>query len=398
MFILATTELQKVPATILSRCQRHSFRRIDAPVIAEYLEYIAKQESFTLSHEAAELIARLAEGGVRDALSLLDQCSADSNIDVAAVYSAMGLAGNRRTAELFDHVLEHRADLVLEEFNALWMDGKDPMSFLGELSGLLRDALIMQVAPKSAMSLASGSFDGETLGSLAKRMTSEEIICAMKTIQSGMAGMKDSPNPKTAAELCLVSLCNDALGESPARLCARISRLEQQIKSGVGIPAPEEWDDEDELESCCPPDEAEYDEDDIDPEAFREEQPEDSFLQRDDKPKPLMETPAADRSDSLLWPEICQRAAETLPMEIRPHVGDGASVRGGVDGGVLTVQVVPGFLFGRFNRPEVVAKLSSIASDVAGRELRVVIAELRDTQRQQRSLDELRQFKEVKFL
>ncbi len=87
MFILATTELQKVPATILSRCQRHSFRRIDTPDIAEYLEYIAKQENFKLSHEAAELIARLADGGVRDALSLLDQCSASATIDLEAVYS-----------------------------------------------------------------------------------------------------------------------------------------------------------------------------------------------------------------------------------------------------------------------------------------------------------------------
>ena len=74
MFILATTELQKVPATILSRCQRHSFRRIDTPELADYIEYIASQERFSLSADAAELIARLADGGVRDALSLLDQC------------------------------------------------------------------------------------------------------------------------------------------------------------------------------------------------------------------------------------------------------------------------------------------------------------------------------------
>ena len=73
MFILATTELQKVPATILSRCQRHSFKRIEAPTIARYLETIALKEGFTLTSDAAELIARLAEGGVRDALSLLDQ-------------------------------------------------------------------------------------------------------------------------------------------------------------------------------------------------------------------------------------------------------------------------------------------------------------------------------------
>ena len=108
MFILATTELQKVPATILSRCQRHSFKRIDAPTIAAYLEYIAGREGFTLTRDAAELIARLADGGVRDALSLLDQCSASETIDLDAVYSAMGLAGNRRTASLLDRILDHQ--------------------------------------------------------------------------------------------------------------------------------------------------------------------------------------------------------------------------------------------------------------------------------------------------
>ena len=122
MFILATTELQKVPATILSRCQRHSFRRIDTPDIAEYLEYIAKQENFKLSHEAAELIARLADGGVRDALSLLDQCSASATIDLEAVYSAMGLAGNRRTAQLMSSILDHDTDKTLRDFNSMWMD------------------------------------------------------------------------------------------------------------------------------------------------------------------------------------------------------------------------------------------------------------------------------------
>jgi DNA polymerase-3 subunit gamma/tau len=123
MFILATTELQKVPATILSRCQRHSFKRIDASNIADYLEYIASKESFKLTHDAAGLIARLADGGVRDALSLLDQCSASENIDLEAVYSAMGLAGNRRTIQLMNHVIAHDTAKALKDFNSLWMDG-----------------------------------------------------------------------------------------------------------------------------------------------------------------------------------------------------------------------------------------------------------------------------------
>ena len=116
MFILATTELQKVPATILSRCQRHSFRRIETRRIADYLESIAKSERFDLSRDAAELIARLADGGVRDALSLLDQCSAAEKIDVESVYATMGLAGKRRVARMLDRILNRETAAVLKEF------------------------------------------------------------------------------------------------------------------------------------------------------------------------------------------------------------------------------------------------------------------------------------------
>jgi len=206
LFILATTELQKVPATILSRCQRHSFKRIDSPMIAEYLEYIASKENFRLSHDAAGLIARLADGGVRDALSLLDQCSASETIDLEAVYSAMGLAGNRRTLLLMENIIAHETAKAIKDFNSLWMDGKDPAVLLTELSNLLRDTLMMLVAPKGGLSLISGGYDSEALISLASRMTREEIMCAMETLGKYLASMKESSNPKVTAELCLVDL------------------------------------------------------------------------------------------------------------------------------------------------------------------------------------------------
>ena len=250
MFILATTELQKVPATILSRCQRHSFKRIDTPVITEYLEYIAGQEGFTLEHDAAELIARLAEGGVRDALSLLDQCSASEKIDLEAVYSAMGLAGNRRVAELLDHILRHNTEAALKAFSGMWMDGKDPVSLLTELSNLLRDVLMLHVAPKGALELISGAFDTGTLREFAGRMTTEELLCAMNTLQRTLSTVKDAKNTRNAAELCLVSLCDSTLGESVAELRARVSRLERQMEEGVPVRQeergyiPEEYYDE----------------------------------------------------------------------------------------------------------------------------------------------------------
>ena len=406
MFILATTELQKVPATILSRCQRHSFRRIDAPEIAEYLEYIAKQEDFSLSHDAAELIARLADGGVRDALSLLDQCSAAKNIDVDAVYSAMGLAGNRRTAELLEHILSHSTEPALELFNSLWMAGKDPVTLLGELSSLLRDSLMLQVAPKGGQSLVSGSFDGETLKSFAGHMTAEEIICAMETLQRCMNNMRDAKNPKTAAELCLVSLCDNSLGESLSALRARVSRVERMLEEGAAVSAvrqPQRWD-EDELgkQSASYENETEPECGDIDPEYFAEEQPEDSFVQRQDKaPEPGKNEPAEQRGSDMTadcWPKVLEKAMDTLPMDVRHFIGDGTSVRGHMENDVLHIEAVPGFLYGRVNRQEVLTKLSAAASELTGRETRTVLSELKEAPRQQRSLDELKQFKEVRFL
>ena len=415
MFILATTELQKVPATILSRCQRHSFRRIDTPDIAEYLEYIAKQESFKLSHEAAELIARLADGGVRDALSLLDQCSASATIDLEAVYSAMGLAGNRRTAQLMSGILDHDTDKTLRDFNSMWMDGKDPATLLTELSGLLRDTLMTHVAPKGARSLISGGYDDTTLGELSGRMTTEEIICAMETVQKYTASMRESTSPKTTAELCLVSLCDNTMGESIAELRARISRLELQISSGSftpvredkhPTPAPAEEEPERYEPELPQRREETYisEEDDLDPEMFMEEQPEDSFVQRGGRvePEPQAEPEAQPKADAPAgeptWKDICAKAAGSLPMDIKLRLDDSASVRGKIENGTLRIEVMPGFLYGRFNRQDVLAKFSEAATALAGKEIHALLSELHDEPRPQRSLDELKQFKEVKFI
>ena len=415
MFILATTELQKVPATILSRCQRHSFRRIDTPDIAGYLEYIAKQENFKLSHEAAELIARLADGGVRDALSLLDQCSASATIDLEAVYSAMGLAGNRRTAQLMSSILDHNTDKTLGDFNSMWMDGKDPATLLTELSGLLRDTLMTHVAPKGARSLISGGYDDTTLGELSGRMTTEEIICAMETVQKYTASMRESTSPKTTAELCLVSLCDNTMGESIAELRARISRLELQISSGSftpvredkhPTPAPAEEEPERYEPELPQRREETYisEEDDLDPEMFAEEQPEDSFVQRGGRvePEPQAEPEAQPKADAPAgeptWKDICAKAAGSLPMDIKLRLDDSASVRGKLENGTLRIEVVPGFLYGRFNRQDVLAKFSEAATALAGKEIHALLSELHDEPRPQRSLDELKQFKEVKFI
>ena len=401
MFILATTELQKVPATILSRCQRHSFKRIDAPAIAEYLEFIAGKEGFRLEHDAAELIARLADGGVRDALSLLDQCSASDIINLDAVYYAMGLAGNRRTAALMESILDHRTEKAIKDFNSLWMDGKDPTVLLTELSGLLRDVLMMKVAPRGSQSLISGGYDSATLEALGERMTKDELISAMETLQNAQTRIRAGASPKTTVELCLVSLCDSTLEDSIATLRARISRLEEKIKTGIiahAVPSPRYE------EELPPPPEEEY------PEPASYEPPPyiPSPTQTEAAPPPVettqtaepMETPPEeDSAISVSWKEIAAQTAPVLPKDISTRLDDEKSVRGTLEGPLLRLEVIPGFLYGRFNRQEVLAKFSETASRLAGHEVRAQLSELSDDPgSSKRSLEDLKAFKEVRFV
>ena len=237
MFILATTELQKVPATILSRCQRHSFRRIPTQRLADYLMHIAGTEDLKLEEEAAKQIARMADGGVRDALSILDQCSGKGVISTEAVFETMGLAGNRNLIQVLDQILQNDTTGALQLFQTIWLDGKEPASFLGEMSGLLRDVLIVKAAPAGAGELISGNFEREVLDRLAARMTKEELLYCMDAVLAALARIRQVRNPRMVAEVCLVNLCDKRNAESVSALRARLSRLEESVRTGAALPA-----------------------------------------------------------------------------------------------------------------------------------------------------------------
>lgn len=237
MFILATTELHKVPATILSRCQRHSFKRIPVDTITARLNYVAQQEHLNLQPDAAALLARMADGGMRDALTLLDQCCGNECISTDAVISAIGLAGNLRTAQLLRSVAAGDTAGALAQFRELWQDGKDPSALLDELSMLQRDLLMQAVAPRGGRELLSGAYDPVTLEELSGAFSSAQLLANLQSIQQTLGAMASQPNPRIAAELCLIRLCRPELCDDVPTLCARMDKLEQTVYNGA-IPAP----------------------------------------------------------------------------------------------------------------------------------------------------------------
>ena len=231
MFILATTELQKVPATILSRCQRFSFKRITPQDIRKRLLYVSSQEGIDLTEDGAELLSRLADGALRDALSLLDQCAAvGGTINSAAVLEVLGLAGNLQTAQLMERVLRRDAAGALTLLGRLYEGGKDMGAVLGELSTLTRDLLLRKTAPEGGAALLSGGYDGRTLDALEGNVSSTRLLFLASTLQAATADLQRSANRRTDAELCLLRLCDESLSGDLTALCARMDRVESRLE------------------------------------------------------------------------------------------------------------------------------------------------------------------------
>ncbi len=239
MFILATTELHKVPATILSRCQRFSFKRITPQDIAARLSHVARAEGIDLTADGAELLSRLADGALRDGLSLLDQCAAvGGTIDSSAVLEVLGLAGNLQIAGLMSHILARDAKAALLLLDKLYAGGKDVGAVLSELSALIRDLLLRRTAPEGGEVLLSGGYDTATLDKLGKDVSATRLIYLASTVQKAIADLYFSADRRTDAELCLLRACDETLSGDLTALEARIQRLEESSARGQTLQAP----------------------------------------------------------------------------------------------------------------------------------------------------------------
>ena len=241
MFILATTELHKVPATILSRCQRFSFRRISPDEIASRIHYVAYEEGIQIDDAASNLLARLADGALRDGLSLLDQCASSSNGPLTAetVYNCLGIAGARKAAELLTAAAEKDVKTALTLLGEQYAEGKDLSALVDELISLSRDLLILKTAPAFGRSMLTGVCTDEELRALLPRFTSGELLRITTLLQQTAAGFQRSANRRIDVELCLVQMCDASLNLDPVSLNARLTRLEESLVSGQFVSAPQ---------------------------------------------------------------------------------------------------------------------------------------------------------------
>ena len=454
MFILATTELHKVPATILSRCQRHSFKRIPVDTITARLNFVAQQEHLNLQPDAAALLARMADGGMRDALTLLDQCCGNECISTDAVISAIGLAGNLRTAQLLRSVAAGDTAGALEQFRELWQDGKDPSALLDELSMLQRDLLMQAVAPRGGRELLSGAYDPVTLEELSGAFSSAQLLANLQSIQQTLGAMASQPNPRIAAELCLIRLCRPELCDDVPTLCARMDKLEQTVYSGA-IPAPRAsapapkakpepkpvFDDVPPWEPPAPPvsapkakPEPKPVHDDVPPweppappVSAPKAKPEPKPVHDDvppweppetvpapipeptpepvpePEPEPIPEPVSAPAPEAVPaeagtfdWQALCAYMERELPVGIYHFLLDPLQAAGELADGTLTLHLNKAPAYPMFNKPEIAEKFRLAVQTLTGQNVRVVMQPMDTaTQIKQRQIEELTRFPNV---
>lgn len=233
IFILATTELHRVPSTILSRCQRHSFHRIAADLISKSLNGIADREGIKLSQDAAGLIARLSDGSMRDALSMLDQCSGSTEIDKDYLLETLGILGNKESVSLLKAICEKDLNKSLTLYRSFLESGKTPQNILSELSSVLRDIFIMKVSNKKSFDLISGKYSEEELAYFLPYFSESRLVYFLNKIQEGIYNMKLLPSPLLSAEILIIYLLSSETAQADtsdtSNLITRINTLEQRL-------------------------------------------------------------------------------------------------------------------------------------------------------------------------
>ena len=230
-FIFATTEIRKVPVTVLSRCQRFDLRRIETPELAAHLKKIAEQEKVNIEDGALALIARAAEGSVRDGLSLLDQAIAheEGTIDAESIRAMLGLADRGRILDLFEKTLGGRIAEALSDLRELYDRGADPLAIMQDLLETTHFLTRVKVAPGAEGFFDGGSAEAKRAAEMAGKLSVPSLTRAWQMLLKGLFEVRDATRPIAAAEMALIRL-------SYAADLPPTDKLVRDVMDGAGAP------------------------------------------------------------------------------------------------------------------------------------------------------------------
>lgn len=236
IFILATTEVHKLPATILSRCQRFDFKRIQPETMSVRLKQVAKLEGMELDDDAAILIARIADGALRDGLSILDQCAGRSKkIDSALVSEVAGLAGREALYKLTDCICTQNSSSAMTVISELYQNSYDMERLCVEMINHLRNFLIVKTVKDSRGLIICTDDEYNSIILSAENFTLENVIFALDLFQDALTKIKTGANARVELEMAFVKLCEPKLDVNIDSLVDRISKLERAVNRGVNV-------------------------------------------------------------------------------------------------------------------------------------------------------------------
>ncbi len=236
IFILATTEVHKLPATILSRCQRFDFKRIQPETMAVRLKQVAGFEGLSLDDAAAVLIARIADGALRDGLSILDQCAGRSkSIDSALVSQVAGLAGREAMYKLSDCIAKKDSNTAMSVISELYQNSFDMERLCVEMINHFRNFLVVKTVKKSRELIVCTDDEYESIISSARGFTIEGVVFALDLFQNTLVTIKGGASARIEVEMALIKLCEPKLEESTASILDRLSALERAVRNVVNV-------------------------------------------------------------------------------------------------------------------------------------------------------------------
>lgn len=231
-FILATTEVQKLPSTILSRCQRFDFRRISSEDIADRLIYVCTNENAEITRDAAVLIARISDGGMRDALSLLDRClSVTDNVTASTVTDAAGIMSKEYLMRMAQAFLNHDTSSALALIDELHKSSCDAERLCSELMNYFRNILIIKTSVSPENIIIATDEEMSELKSLADSFASAEVFRILNILTDAANAVKKTQNRRIEAEMAVIRICDPTSGVDTDSLVERISALENELKA-----------------------------------------------------------------------------------------------------------------------------------------------------------------------